>query len=351
MVAHLDMDAFYVAVELLRRPELCGKPVVVAGSGPRAVVTTASYEARPFGVGSAIPASVARRRCPDAVFVTPDFPYYRRKSAEVRTLVSQLDLESEWVSLDEVYLDLSGAEYPIETMSELVRRIRTELGLDASVGIGPNKLVAKVASDAEKPRGFVVLTRQQAAERFTGESPRLLPGIGPKTAKRLDGYGVTTIGKLQRCTVAGLRERFGERHGAHLHELAHFRHDSAISSDRQAKSRSVESTFDQDIRDLEEMEAILRKQAGRLAAELAKQRVTGRTVAIKVRVDDFSTITRARTLAAAVGDAETIATVAVELLRENRPERPVRLLGVRLAGLADEAGATRADRTLFAPAA
>ena len=350
LVAHLDMDAFYVAVELLRRPELRGKPVVVAGSGPRAVVTTASYEARPSGVGSAMPAATARRLCPEAVFLKPDFDYYRQKSAEVRDVVARLDAPGEWVSLDEVYLELTRVAYPIEAMSGLVRDIRDEVGLDASVGIGPNKLVAKVASDAEKPRGFVVLTREQAAERFAAASPRLLPGVGPKTAKRLEGHGVDTIGRLQRCTVPGLVERFGERQGRYLHELAHFRHDSAVETDRVAKSRSVESTFDRDISDVGEMESILRRQSERLAETLAKRQVTGRTVAIKVRLDDFTTLTRARTLPEPTGEAETIAEVAVELLRENRPERAVRLLGVRLAGFAEgepEAGA-RADEAQIA---
>jgi DNA polymerase IV len=332
----MDMDAFYVAVELLRRPELRGKPVVVAGSGPRAVVTTASYEARPFGVGSAMPAAVAKRRCPEAVFIPPDHTYYRRKSEEVREVVAELGRPGEWVSLDEVYIDLTGEPYPIETMSGLVREIRERLGLDASVGMGPNKLVAKVASDAEKPRGFVVLTREQAAARFAGESPRLLPGIGPKTAERLEGFGVKTIGVLQRCTVPGLVERFGERQGRYLHELAHFRHDSPVTTDRVAKSRSVESTFDTDISELSELERILREQSERLAEALAKRGVRGRTVGIKVRYDDFSTLTRARTIPGYTDDAETIARVAVALLRDNRPERPVRLLGVRLAGFEEE---------------
>ena len=342
VIAHLDMDAFYVAVELLRHPELRGKPVIVAGSGPRAVVTTASYEARPFGVGSALPAALARRRCPDAVFLPPDFQYYRAKSAEVRALVAEIDAPSEWVSLDEVYLDLGDAPYPVEAMSALVRRIRDRLGLDASVGIGPNKLVAKVASDAEKPRGFVVLTREQAAARFAGESPRLLPGIGPKTAERLHELGVDTVGRLQRCTIRGLQERFGERHGLDLHRRAHFHSESPVA-ERAAKSRSVESTFDSDLSDPGRMEEILRRQSSRLAETLAGRGISGRTVAIKVRLDDFTTLTRARTLPEPVGDEETIAAVAVELLRENRPERPVRLLGVRLGSLADGGDATESE--------
>jgi DNA polymerase-4 len=339
-IAHLDMDAFYVAVELLRHPELRGRPVVVAGSGPRAVVTTASYEARPFGVGSALPAATARRRCPDAVFLPPDFAYYRRKSAEVKALVAELGAPSQWVSLDEVYLDLSGEPYPIEAMSALVRRIRERLGLDASVGIGPSKLVAKVASDAEKPRGFVVLTREQAAERFAGEPPRLLPGIGPKTARRLEGYGVRTIGALQRCTLAGLRERFGDNQGRHLHDLAHFRGDSEVA-EQAAKSRSVESTFDADVSGLEALEEILEGQARRLAAELQRHDVAGRNVAIKVRLDDWTTVTRAHTLPEPTNDPEIVVAESRALLRAYDPPRPVRLLGVRVGSFAEPDAAAR----------
>ena len=326
------MDAFYVAVELLRRPELRGKPVVVAGSGPRAVVTTASYEAREFGVGSALPASTARRRCPDAIFLPPDFAHYRDRSRAVMALVRELEAPTEQRSLDEAYLDLSAVADPVARMSALVRRIRDELELDASVGIGPNKLVAKVASDAEKPRGFCVLTREQACERFAAESPRLLPGIGPKTAERLASMGVKTIGVLQRCTEAGLRERFGERQGRFLHERSRFRDGSAVTTSRAAKSRSVESTFDFDVSDRDELERVLAGQARRLAAELAERERAGRTIGIKVRLDDWTTVTRVHTLPEAVNDAETITAEAIALLRAYDPPRPVRLLGVRVAG-------------------
>ena len=295
-IAHLDMDAFYVSVELLRHPELVGKPVIVSGTGPRAVVTTASYEAREFGVGSAMPASRARRMCPDAHWLPPDFTYYRETSRKVFDIVRELDVPLEPLSLDETYLDLSDVPDPVAQMSGLVRRLRDELSLDASVGIGPNKLVAKVASDAEKPRGFVVLTREQAVERFASEPVRLIPGIGPKTAERLRGYGVTTLGQLQRCTVPGLIERFGENHGRALHEHAHFRSDSPVSTDRETKSRSVESTFDEDIADFARLEEIVAEQAERLAKQLQDRDMAGRTIGIKVRTDDFSTYTRVRSV-------------------------------------------------------
>jgi DNA polymerase-4 len=337
-IAHIDMDAFYVSVELLRHPELAGKPVVVSGTGPRAVVTTASYEAREFGVGSAMPASRARRLCPDGVWLPPDFPYYRETSRKVMALVGELGAPLEPLSLDETYLDLSELPDPVAQMSSLVRRIRDELHLDASVGIGPNKLVAKVASDAEKPRGFVVLTREQAVERFASAPVRLIPGIGPKTAERLRSYGVETLGQLQRCTVPGLIERFGENHGRALHERAHFRSDSAVSTDRETKSRSVESTFDEDIGDLHRMEEIVAQQADRLAKQLRDRDMAGRTIGIKVRTDDFSTYTRVRSIDHVTNDPKAIATVALALLRENVPERPVRLLGVRVAGFTERSG-------------
>src|SRR5580698_4094079 len=191
--AHLDADAFYVSIELTRRPELRGRPVIVAGSGPRAVVTTASYEARRFGVGSAMPAARARRLCPQGVFLAPDFAYYREASREVMGSVRALVDAVEVIGLDEAYLDLSGLPAPHAAMRRLGARIERDTGLGCSIGIGPNKLVAKVASDAEKPRGFVVLTRERACARF-GPSPcALVPGIGPKTADRLRTLGIETL--------------------------------------------------------------------------------------------------------------------------------------------------------------
>ena len=329
------MDAFYVAVELLRHPDLVGKPVVVSGTGPRSVVTTASYEARKFGVGSAMPAVKAKRLCPDAVFLPPDHAHYRERSREVRGLIDELGVPFEPMSLDEGYLDLSEVTDPVARMSGLVKRIRDELSLDASVGIGPNKLVAKVASDAEKPRGFVVMTREQAVKRFADARVGLIPGIGPKTQERLKGYGVMTLGQLQRCTIPGLIERFGPTHGQALHDRAHFRSDSAVTTDRELKSRSVESTFEQDIADPAQMEEIVIEQAGRLAKELRDREIAGRTIGIKVRTDDFSTFTRVRSVPTPVNDAETITSVALTLLRENVPERPVRLLGVKVASFGD----------------
>ena len=340
-IAHVDMDAFYVSVELQRRPELIGKPVVVAGTGPRAVVTTASYEARKFGVFSATPASRARRLCPDAVFLPPDFKLYRERSkAVMRVLCEHID-RVEVVGLDEAYLDLTGFERPKAAARRVMAAIEAETGLRCSIGIGPSKLVAKVASDAEKPNGFVVLTREQARERFAGSPPGLIPGIGPKTAARLAEQGIDTLGKLGAASETALTAWFGPRLGPHLRRLARFDHESPVTTVRVAKSESRETTFDHDLQGLAALTPVLERLAGELCETLAREDRRGPTIGIKVRLDDFSTHTRARTLEAPTSDRETVTTVALELLRDFDPPRPVRLLGVRVAGL-DRAAAEAA---------
>ena len=343
-VAHLDMDAFYVSVELRRRPELRGRPVIVAGTGPRSVVTTASYEARRFGVGSAMPAARARRLCPDGVFLAPDFAYYREASREVMTRVRDAAEVVEVVGLDEAYLDLSGLPAPHAAMRRLAARIEQMTSLSCSIGIGPNKLVAKVASDAEKPRGFVVLTREQACERFGPAPCGLVPGIGPKTAERLHGLGIQTLAALAAAPPATLAAKFGARAAGELQQRARFEDTAPVTEERKVVSESRELTFDEDVREIERLEVILDQLVERLCAGLVAQQRRGRTIGIKVRLDDFSTHTRARTLAEAVASADRVGPVALELLRRFAPWRPVRLLGVRVAGL--ELGDGEADEQL-----
>jgi DNA polymerase-4 len=332
-VAHLDMDAFYVSVELGRRPSLRGKPVVVAGSGPRAVVTTASYEARGFGIGSAMPAARARRLCPDGVFLEPDFTYYREVSREVMGIVRSAAEEVEVVGLDEAFLELTGLSAPHAAMRRLASEIRGATGLGCSVGIGPSKLVAKVASDAEKPQGFVVLTREEACERFGDAPPGLVPGIGPKTAERLRALGIDTLAKLGACSPEVLGARFGARLAAELVRRARFEDDARVTEERKVVSESREVTFDRDIAAPAELERALSQLVGRLCEALCAQRRHGRTISIKVRLDDFSTHTRSRTVNDPVSSTDHVGRVALELLRRFAPARPVRLLGVRVAGL------------------
>jgi DNA polymerase-4 len=338
LIAHLDLDAFYATVELRRRPELKGLPVIVAGSGPRAVVTTASYEARKFGVGSAMPAARARRLCPDAIVIPPDFAAYREVSRKVMELVRDAVENTEVVGLDEAYLELTGLMAPKATMRRLVGSIHDTTGMTASVGIGPNKLVAKVASDAEKPAGFVVLTRQQACERFAGARPGLVPGIGPKTAAKLEAMGITTLAALAATADDVLAAAFGSRQGPWLRGRARFESSDAVDPVRIAVSESCETTFDVDIAAAAEQEQELLALATKLCRNLAGQERRGRTIAIKVRLSDFTTVTRARTIPQATNDLEVVGAIALELLREYAPPRPVRLLGVRVASFesADE---------------
>jgi DNA polymerase-4 len=350
-IAHVDMDAFYVSVELQRRPDLAGKPVVVAGSGPRAVVTTASYEARRFGVFSATPASRARRLCPNAVFLPPDFRLYRDRSRAVMDVLRRHVERVEVVGLDEAYLDLRGFERPKAAARRVKAAVLAETGLGCSIGIGPSKLVAKVASDAEKPDGFVVLTREQACARFAESPPGLIPGIGPKTAARLAGNGIDTLGKLAAASEEALSAWFGPRLGPHLGRLARFEHESPLTTERIAKSESRETTFDRDLRGVDALAPVLERLAAELCATLEREERRGPTIGIKVRLDDFSTHTRARTIDSPTNERGVVTGVALDLLREFDPPRPVRLLGVRVAGLdraAEEAAGPGDDQMALA---
>ena len=348
-VAHLDADAFYVSIELTRRPELRGLPVVVSGSGPRAVVTTASYEARKYGVGSAMPASRARRLCPQAVFLPPDFTTYRAVSRKVMDLVRAHVERVEVVGLDEAYLDLDGLHSPRAAMRRLLNEIKRATDLTCSVGIGPNKLVAKVASDAEKPAGFVVLTREEACERFGSAPPSLVPGIGPKTTARLAELGLTSLAAVAAAPEETLTARFGPNSGRELRRRARFESDGRVSQERKVVSESRERTYDYDVRELAKLEQSLQEMTRALCESLVAHERRGRTIGIKVRLDDWTTVTRAHSIAAPTSDYETVFAVALRLLREYAPPRPVRLLGVRVAGLThgepgpSDAGAETAD--------
>ena len=338
VIAHCDVDAFYASVELLRRPELRGRPVIVSGTGPRAVVTTASYEARRFGVHSAMPASQARRLCPQAIVIPPDFTAYRAASRAVWDIVRAAVAVVEQVGLDEAYLDLTPHAAPKALMRDVVASVRDRTGLTVSVGIGPNRLVAKVASDCEKPAGLVALSREMACERFAAAAPTLLPGIGPKTGERLHEMGIRTLADLRAAHADALAVRFGENLGRWLHRRAHFEDDTPLEVDRAAVSRSSETTFDADIADRARQEEVLRELAADVCDGLGRRGTRGRTIGIKVRLADFTTVTRARTVEAPTNDAGTVARIACELLRAYDPPQPVRLLGVRVAAF-EEPGA------------
>jgi DNA polymerase-4 len=344
VIAHLDVDAFYASVELLRRPELRGRPVVVAGTGPRSVVTTASYEARRFGIDSAMPAARARALCPHAVFLPPDFESYRAKSRDVWELVRERLQRLQQVGIDEAYADVTEVARPLGLLRELVADVRTQTGMTISVGVGPSRLVAKTVSASYKPAAFVALSREDACRRFAGAPVRILQGIGPKTADRLAALGVRTVGDLQALADDALVERFGTRMGAELKARSLFHDDSPVETVRVAKSRSAETTFPQDVADPRELEQTLVRLAESLCDHLRRREVRGRTVGIKVRLDDWTTVTRARTLPDRTNDTDTVTTIALDLLRAYAPARPVRLLGVRVAAFEDPPAAERSAR-------
>src|SRR4051794_38214181 len=293
VVAHLDMDAFYASVELRRRPELRGKPVVVCGSGPRAVVTTASYEARRLaGIHSAMPAAVARRRLPDAVYLQPDFTAYREASGQVMEVLRRNAETVEVVGLDEAYIDLTGLFSPKATMRRIAAEIREETGLTCSIGISESRMLAKITSELGKPAGLVVLSRVKALERFSGDSPGLIPGIGPKSVAKLEAMGVRPLAELRARGSASLEQSFGPRQGRWLHSRARFEDETPISVSRETKSQSAETTFDVDVGDRTELETHLTELAEELCRRLRKRELEGRTIGIKVRLDDWTNVSR-----------------------------------------------------------
>lgn len=333
MIAHVDMDAFYVSIELLRHPELRGKPVVVAHDGPRGVVTTASYEARRFGVHSALPMVTARRRCPQLTVLPVDMALYRRGSVKVMETLREFSDAVEVVGLDEAYVDLSSSPVPESRAREIKRRVREETRLVCSIGLGPNKLMAKIASDLDKPDGFFVLDHGSWLDVVGAKPASLLPGVGPRTSERLDRLGIATVADLAGAEPGRLAAAFGPKQGSGLRERANGAGSSSLETERRRKSESRETTFPDDVSDRAELTATVERLARAVCAGLAKHANAGRTVTLKIRLRPFRTFTRSRTLEARTRDPETVGAVARELLERFDPSDPVRLIGVGVAGL------------------
>ena len=336
VIAHVDMDAFYVSIELLRRPALRGKPIVVAHDGPRGVVTTASYEARKFGVHSALPMVTARRRCPDLTVVPVDMQLYRRGSAKVMQTLREFSDLVEVVGLDEAYVDLVASPVPQARAREIKRRVREETKLVCSIGLAPNKLMAKVASDLDKPDGFFVLDDDNWLDVVGSKRAALLPGVGPRTDERLRKIGIETVGELANADAELLARTFGPNHGAGLRERANGAGSATLETERRRKSESRETTFRHDVSDREELVATLDRLARSLCEGLAAEGNRGRTITLKIRLRPFRTYTRSRTIETPTRDPETVVSVAKELLERFDPPDPVRLIGVGVAALERE---------------
>lgn len=337
-ILHVDMDAFFAAVEQLRRPELRGKPVVVGGSGnprQRGVVSTASYEARAYGIHSAMPLRTAYKQCPQAVFLPVDFSAYGDYSRRIMTILRRYTPLVEPLSLDEAFLDVTGRTADPPKLAEEIRaRIRSETGLTASIGIGPNKLLAKIASGLHKPDAVTEISAQHAAQTLRDLPVTVLWGIGPKTAARLDQtLQARTVGDLCRIALEQLQERFGPRWGEYLYRICRGEDDSPVVTEWEPKSLSRETTYQYDTRRREVIVKTITELAAEVADDLREEGYHGRTVTVKIRYRDFKTHTRALTLSDPISEAPAITGTAVQLLDRFTLDRPVRLVGVRVSGL------------------
>ncbi|MDO5683268.1 MAG: DNA polymerase IV, partial [Propionibacteriaceae bacterium] len=341
-ILHLDLDAFFAAVEQRDKPSLRGKPVIVGGIGQRGVVATASYEARVFGVRSAMPTHEARRRCPHAAFLAARFGAYRAASEQVMAALRSLSPLVEPLSLDEAFVDLAASPHDLDfstpALTTLVTELKAEVGrrtggLTASVGIGSSKFMAKLATELDKPDGLRIVDPGSEVALIAPLSVRVIPGVGPATGERLAKLGVRTVADLQALKQAELIRELGKAAGSTLHELAYARDDRPVIAEREAKSISVEDTFEHDERDPHVLAALLDRDAAQVAARVQAGGLFARTVTIKVRRPDFTTWTRSRTLDGATDHAAVIARVAKDLLTGLDVREGVRLIGVGVAGL------------------
>jgi DNA polymerase-4 len=380
LIAHLDMDAFYASVELLRYPELRGRPVVIGGGRRhqpeeivdpdtgrverrfatlkgytgRGVITTATYAARAFGLHSALGLMKAAQLAPDTVLLPIDFDAYRRYSRLFKAAVRAIAPEVEDRGIDEIFVDLTDAAPPgAQTENDrwlrarnlalaLKDAVRDATGLSCSIGIAPNKLLAKIASELDKPDGLTLLPAADIARRVWRLPARRINGIGPKSSARLEALGVRTIGELAAADEGLLIEHFGKHYGAWMHEAAHGRDERPVVTHSEPQSISRETTFDRDLhptRDRDELSAVFTELCAGVGDDLVRKGYAGKTIGLKLRYDNFKTVTRDQTIAAATQDARTIRRAAGECLKRVLLDRRIRLLGVRVGALcrADEA--------------
>ena len=337
-IIHADLDAFYASVEQLRRPELRGQPVIVGGPGARGVVAAASYEARVYGIHSAMPIGRAYRLCPIAVFLPVAMDKYARESERIMAILADFTPLVEPLSLDEAFLDVTGSAALHGSGVEIARRIkartRDEVGLTASAGVAPNKFLAKIASDLEKPDGLVQVRPGQEAAFLRDLPLRRLWGVGPSAESELASLGARTIGDLTRLGRTRLEARLGAASGRHLWELSQGIDDRPVVPWHDPKSIGAEETFGRDTRDVGRLRSTLLGQADRVAAELRGSGLRGRTVTLKLRFADFRTLTRRGTGETPTADAGEIFQRVWAAFSKVPLSQPVRLIGLSVSGLA-----------------
>jgi DNA polymerase-4 len=357
VILHVDMDMFYVAVELRERPELRGKPVVVGGAGPRGVIAAASYEARRFGVFSAMGSVHAQRLCPDVVFLPGNFPLYQEVSTDVHAIFHSVTPYVEGLALDEAFLDVTGSLKIFGTakdIAHLIReRITTEIGIPCSVGIATNKFIAKIASKAAKPiataegvregKGVVQVVSGSELSFLHPLPMKSLWGVGPVTQEKLDRIGMKTIGDLAALPLHVLTVAVGEAHGRHLHDLSHGRDDRPVESERDVKSIGHEETFNEDLFTYEEVHRHLVRLCDAVASRLRAHHTLARTLTLKVKFTDFHSITRSITAGGGKSSGPSLVDALTPLLKNINLAPGVRLLGVSTSNFTDE----RAQPSLF----
>jgi DNA polymerase IV len=342
-IIHVDMDAFYASVEQRDNPQLRGKPVVVAWRGKRSVVCAASYEARKFGVRSAMPAVQAERLCPVAVFVPPDFPRYRAVSRSVRDIFLRHTDLVEPLSLDEAYLDVTENKSHLPSATQVAQtireQIRSELKLTASAGVAPNKFLAKIASDWRKPDGLFVIRPAEVLDFLTPLPVERLPGVGKVTARRLTAIGVRTVGHIRSLDISVLERNFG-RYGVRLYELARGTDESPVEPNRPTQSISAEDTFENDLL-LKETEPMIQRLAEKVWQASRKESRVPHTVVLKLKTAEFNILTRSHSPASPPSSCNELTDIALSLLsRVNlQPTQKFRLVGVGLANFRDSSEA------------
>ena len=351
IIFHIDMDAFYAAVEIQQRPELKGKPVIIGadpkGGKGRGVVSTASYEARHFGVHSALPISRAYRLCPQGIYLPPNMRLYVQVSHQIMDIFRQYTDRIEPISIDEAFLDMSNVILPAEEPKHFAvlikNQIKKETGLTASIGIAPNKFLAKVASDLNKPDGLTEVIRKQEKEFLAPLPIRKLWGVGIKTEIELKKLAISTIGDIQKMTRERLKKELG-KHGEFLWELAQGIDDRPVEMERMAKSVSQERTFETDVEDKSYLLRTLHQCAHRVAESLREDHLAGKTIQLKLRWKDFTTFTRQKTLSGSTDDSNTIYEIAKKLMEESGLlSQKIRLIGVGVSGLSSSADSDAGD--------
>lgn len=340
-IIHVDMDCFFAAVEVKDNPDLAGKPVIVGAlPGTRGVVSACSYEARKFGIHSAMPISKAYRLCPKGVFLPPHGKRYVEESEIIQGIFHEFTPLVEPISLDEAFLDVAGSHRMFGTSVEIGRaikqKIKTETGLVASVGIAPSKFVAKIASDLKKPDGFVVVEDNTVLEFLAPLDVRKIWGVGQSTAKKMEKLGIRTVADVRKFPVGEFERLFGA-HGRHLHDLAHGIDDRTVTPESERKQVGAEFTFDVDTDDIPEIERTLLWLSDKVATRMMKKDRVGSKITLKLRDETFHTITRCRSLDKKIRAAEEIYKTALDIFRgEKMGKSKVRLIGVSVSGFEDE---------------